>query len=980
MTDKAKSVLDKWATIVLKKEAVYIDSNGEARPNQERNQHYEDTGYSEDIVLWIPPKDCLRLEFESTPEENRKWIAEVESSAKSLEYDYCITEHRNAKSPYFNMFNIRGIPLNEDNRLAKMMLIEQLCPNQKARDSVDKTNLGWTFSPVIEHPHWKPKYNGAIHAIVRGTHPIEHENDFPKKFLKTIEKSKEFFKQASATAKDNHNWVIEFLTDYCLNNPLPKGERHNVIEKNLAIAIIHNPERDRLERQYVVTQHQTSASLQGWYSAILSGNITEINVGEITNYIKRNNIPFAVPDKKPEGDVIGVCLPAEPDSDGWIRVGESVTPPPAKRPEITQPFQGKLISTFSSEVVEHLKDRHELFYRFREFRVQKLEKMPVKDVKNRDVKVLGFKDMSPSEFITYIENYVIPCVAIYDPKTHKINLERKSITSELAKTLLETQRFKEALPLIDVIYDAPLPMLVGGELMFPTEGYDERFQSWLPFGSPTINPTMPLDDAISILNTIFGEFCFESEMDKAKAIAGLLTPFIRGLYSRPTCRTPIFFYKANRERAGKDYCAEITGIVMNGVANSEPPLADGKETHDEEFRKKILSTFRLGKNRLHLSNNKGFLNSAVLEFISTNENFSDRVLGSNTTLTFPNTLELSLSANTGITYTPDLANRCVFINLFLDLENPNERQFRMPDLHGWVKTHRGDVLSALYALVRNWHEKGMPNGKTLFSSFPEWARVCGGIMMTAGLGDPCVTTDESAYIGGDTETKDMKRLFELVFERWGSQPLFKRDILDVMMNGNDEAFREIFGYLDWSKEHSARTILGKIIDKYIGRILSGIRLVRVEDAHTERRKYIWSKIEKSAEQVGGIGGFGGLSAHPIQTNLRQMTEMGNAPNAPISPHTFEEEYISVAESPLENSRPLPYIPPEHILPSTRMSMKDIIRTQLSEYNDAEAKGVKISELHLRLECDFDELCEAIDILKSQGEIVESPSGTIRRLD
>jgi hypothetical protein len=497
-------------------------------------------------------------------------------------------------------------------------------------------------------------------------------------------------------------------------------------------------------------------------------------------------------------------------------------------------------------------------------------------------------------------------------------------------------------------------MLVEGELMFPKEGYDERFQSWLPFGSPKINPDMPVDEAVMIINLIFGEFCFETETDKIKAISALLTPFIRGLYTRETCRTPIFFYKANRERAGKDYCAEITGIVMMGVANSEPPLADGKETHDEEFRKKILATFRLGKNRLHMSNNKGFLNSAVLEFISTNENFSDRILGSNTTLTFPNTLELSLSANTGITFTPDLANRCVFINLFLDLENPNDRRFKKPDLHGWVKAHRSDILSALYALVRNWYEKGMPSGKTLFAIYPEWARVCGGIMACAGLGDPCITGDESAYIGGDTETKDMKRLFELVYERWGSQPILKRDILNLMSSGNDEAFREIFGYLDWSKEHSTRTTLGKILDKYVGRIFSGIKLTRVEDAHTERSKYIWSKQEKPD---GGFGGVGGSTAQPIQMSLSIVTELGQAPNAPKCPQLFEEESIVIAENPHQS-----------------VPLKDAILTYLSYHSQA-----KISDLLSELDADFDHLCDTIESLKSQGEIVENPSGTIRRL-
>lgn len=844
MTDEAKSILDRWATIILKRDAIYFDSSGEARPNQDKNQHYQDVGYSDDIVLWIPPKDCLRLEFESTPEKNRKWIAEIESSAKSLEYDYCVTEHRNCKSPYFNIFNIKGMPLNEDNRLAKMMLIEQLCPSQEARDSLDKTNLGWTFSPVIGNPHWKPKYNGAIHEIVRGTHPIGHENNYPKKFLKAIEKSKEMFKQASATANSDNNWVMEFLTKYCLTNRLPEGERHNVIEKNLAIAIIHNPDRDKIERQYAETQHQPFVSLQGWYSAIIKGSITEINSGEIANYIKRNNIPFSVPDLKSEGVV---CVQNSiPDKDGWIKIGEYIPTGPerAEKPEITLPVTGKLISTFASEIIPFFKDKHEVFYRYREFKVQKLEMMPVKVSNNHKVKVLGFKDVMPNELITYLEKYVIPIVRIYNIRKNRVEIKPKSVGSDLAKTLLESQQFRDNLPLIDVLFEAPMPILVDAELLFPKEGYDERFQSWLPYGSPVINPDMTLEDAKATIDFIYAEFCFETPQDRTNAIAGLITSFIRGLYVRPTCRTPIFFYKANREGAGKDYCGKIPGLVMSGVAHGESPLSDGKETHDEEFRKKILSTFRMGRNRLHLENNKGFINSAVLESISTTESFSDRILGSNTTLTFPNTLELSLSANTGITYTADLVRRCVFINLFLDIENPMEREFKSPDLHGWVLTHRSEILSSLYALVRNWHEKGMPNGKVSFASFPEWARVCGGIMETAGYDSPCVVRDDSGYVGGDTKTKDMKTLYEVFFATCGERQLSKKEMLDMIHSQTPPELGEIFTWIDWTKEQSARTKISLLIDEFVGRELSGLKLMRMGEGEKRNRRFFWKKMER----------------------------------------------------------------------------------------------------------------------------------------
>jgi hypothetical protein len=33
---------------------------------------------------------------------------------------------------------------------------------------------------MIGHPHWKPKYKGAIHKIMRGRHPLDQVNEYPK--------------------------------------------------------------------------------------------------------------------------------------------------------------------------------------------------------------------------------------------------------------------------------------------------------------------------------------------------------------------------------------------------------------------------------------------------------------------------------------------------------------------------------------------------------------------------------------------------------------------------------------------------------------------------------------------------------------------------------------------------------------------------------------------------------------------------------
>jgi hypothetical protein len=531
--------------------------------------------------------------------------------------------------------------------------------------------------------------------------------------------------------------------------------------------------------------------------------------------------------------------------------------------EIDIPRTGVLVSRFALEISEILKEAN-LYYRPRSRNIIQVEMLPIeKDKKN---KVLGFLEMEPGAFVSFLEQYIIPGVS-----TDK-GFRHKSLNSGTASLVLASNQLQSNLPVLDKLYTVPMPILRDNTLMFPNVGYDPNFWSYLPEDAPRINPNMSLIEAKNLINKVYEEFCFKNEQDKTNAIAALLTPFIRGLYSRPTCRTPIFFYQANRERAGKDCCAGITSVVYDGEVIEDTAICDGKETHDDEFRKKILSTFKMGRNRIHSSNNKGYLNSAQLEGLATSENFTDRELGKNTMLTFPNTLELSLSANQGITYTPDLANRCIFINLFLEVEDPNTRKFKNPDLHGWIRNNRGSILSALYALIHNWIKQGAPKGKTPFSSFPEWAAVCGGIMKAAELGDPCVPNNDAVTLGGDAETQDMKRLFELCFEQYPELFIPKKQIIEQIENNDD--FKDLFSWLDYSTR-GGQTKIGLIIEKFVGRYLSDIQLLTDGNQRSARRQYKFTKIgnlkpknrqkELVIDESGNLGNLGNLL--PMRRNI-----------------------------------------------------------------------------------------------------------------
>jgi hypothetical protein len=511
--------------------------------------------------------------------------------------------------------------------------------------------------------------------------------------------------------------------------------------------------------------------------------------------------------------------------------------------QLVLPTQGKLMSEFAQEIADVLKNKMELFYRVETKEIIEISKY--KPIGKDEEVSTGFVPVKANSFITIIERYIVPGVFVKDNETRQLEFKHKSINSEIASTLLASSVLQKSLPQIQRIFTIPVPILYEGELTFPKKGYDERFGSWTPIDAPEIvDPEMSLDKAKELIKDIYCEFCFASNQDYYNAVSALITPYLRGLFTSFNVRTPVYFYIANRERAGKDYLAGVTGIVYEGYSIEEAPISNGDKyggNSSEELRKKVLSALLRGRKRLHFSNNKGHIDNATFESIATATKYSDRILGRSENVEIDNELDLSLSGNIGVTFTPDFANRCRFVRLFLDIENANDRSFKNSNLHYFVLQNRGQIISAMYSLVRNWKDKGMPDGKMNFTSFPEWAKICGGILESAGYGNPCAQDKEVVIVQGDSETQDMKALFEVVYDHFKDEPVDKKAIINLAQS------EDLFSYWDLNNDRSAQTKFGNLLNKFIGRVLSDIRMVdKTPNERSSRKKYLFTKEEVKA--------------------------------------------------------------------------------------------------------------------------------------
>ena len=99
------------------------------------------------------------------------------------------------------------------------------------------------------------------------------------------------------------------------------------------------------------------------------------------------------------------------------------------------------------------------------------------------------------------------------------------------------------------------------------------------------------------------------------------------MFEKFNISTPAFVYTGNRPGLGKDYCAAIPSLVMEGSYKEDTPICDGGRGVDgDELRKKITTAIKNGRKSMHFSNNKGNMKSGILEKLITDYIWTYRLL------------------------------------------------------------------------------------------------------------------------------------------------------------------------------------------------------------------------------------------------------------------------------------------------------------------------------------------------------------------
>ncbi len=508
------------------------------------------------------------------------------------------------------------------------------------------------------------------------------------------------------------------------------------------------------------------------------------------------------------------------------------------RKRVVLPGAGRELSEFASEVGDIVGPGRIWFCKGQEVVQIREEKI------SHSARTLVFHVLDANETRTVIEDHVQTGFLKPDDNGDQVFVPQ-SMSRETAAALLAAPQLRRSLCQIERILDVPVPVLLDGDLSLVQRGYDERLKTYCPTDAPEIAP-LPLPESKAVLAEIVEDFCFADDQSVTNFLARLLTPFIRGLMGW-SARPPVWLFEGNRPRAGKDYLAMIVPLVYEGRPNEDAPL-DAKA---EETGKRIVAALRAGRRFMHFANCRGHIDNYYFEQAATAKVVSARSLGKNdasSDLTLPNEVELSLSTNTGTTFTEDFGLRCRRISLHYSEEDANARSFKRLDLHGYVLVNRSKVLSALAGLVWHWHREGKPKGPTSFTSFPEWAQTVGGILTCCGLGDPCVNSG-SPSMAGDSVTEDMKKLFAVGFEKHPDKWIGKPEVYALISDNEEE---ELFHWWDLGTRGD-QTAFSLKFRGFVGRVLGGIQL-QGRDLEKRRPKFVFTELEDAPRQnyVGGI--------------------------------------------------------------------------------------------------------------------------------
>jgi len=417
------------------------------------------------------------------------------------------------------------------------------------------------------------------------------------------------------------------------------------------------------------------------------------------------------------------------------------------------------------------------------------------------------------------------------------------LSADMAARLLVAPTFMNALPEVARVSPVPLPVERAGKVGLLPRGYSQDVKTMV-LGDVEWTE-MSSEEGVRVLTEKWlGEFPWDGRTGDSRrrsmavAVAGMLAPFCELLVPAFQQR-PAFCFTANREGSGKTLLARLCLCPIHGPVKITPPP---EKRNEGSLRQLLSAVARAGEPYLFFDNWRGVIASPALEAFVTANIWGDRVLGVSELFTAEKSCLVFVTGNDA-EVSPDIRRRSLFVELFIEEVRAEERVIRRRIDEDDIIAGRGEILSALWAIVRGWYGAGRPRGSVEHGSFAKWGSVVGAMVEWAMGISPMGAADLRK---GDADLAAFEELVGLIMPADGPERV-EMSFADLL-----EAARAVegFGWADAGEDDkegamkAERTNRGRfaaMAKRFVDSKFGGVRVKQTHSANRSRRMFVFTR-------------------------------------------------------------------------------------------------------------------------------------------
>lgn len=302
-------------------------------------------------------------------------------------------------------------------------------------------------------------------------------------------------------------------------------------------------------------------------------------------------------------------------------------------------------------------------------------------------------------------------------------------------------------------------------------GFDAQTGLFLDTGGVDIDvpDSLGLTDAEAAIDALFDlveDVPFERPHHRSAWLAALFTVLARPAIDGPC---PLFMVNASTPGTGKTTLADIIGVIASGEDLPHQAYTDD----DNEMRKRITAIASFGVPVVLFDNVDGVLGGSSLDSVLTSTTWSDRELATSRMITAP-MRTVWLASGNNIQIKGDIARRIIPISLSIDMERPEERVRKFPQIKDHIRAHRTRYITAVLTVLRAYILQGRPR-MVQAAGFPEWSALIRNCLVWAGQPDPYDGVEQLRG-EGDSRANEAIQLLRAWHRCFGAQWVSLQDV------------------------------------------------------------------------------------------------------------------------------------------------------------------------------------------------------------